>query len=378
MIATPATFDTASTSIMSPAKVERLRSLFDAAQADNTKKTYRKQFRFFLDWCSRHGVPMDSETVITPEVLAAHIEDLHHAGYRLDTIKARVRAVAAFHKEQQARFEKQGLATVASPTGHVLVTTVLRGMKNAIAGREQAGDRGQSKRKAEALWIEDLRALCEVIDDTTLAGKRNLAMLLVGWAGGFRRSELVGVMFEHLAPKDWGYVVTLHSTKTKKTVTKQIRREEGSCKCCPVRALEDWLSAASITTGPVFRSFAKGGTITNRPVPDKFVEDLVKTAAGTAKPRKPRATKKKTAADVATVLPDWLSGTAKLRPGKWSAHSLRRGYISQHLAWGFSEQAVRRQAGFTATSPVFFEYVEEARDHSECRSAMSKPAAGRG
>lgn len=353
---------------------KRIKNLFDAAQAENTKKTYGKQWNLFVEWCSRHGVTVEAETVVTPELLVLHLEDLYAAGHRLDTIKARIRAIAARHKVQAAGFTKQGVPAAPSPTGDVLVTTILRGIRNTIAEREQAGDRSQSKRKAEAMWLEDLRAICDVIDTDTVAGKRNLAMLLVGWAGGFRRSELVGVKYEHVQPKDWGYLVTVHNTKTKKTVTKQIRREEGACKCCPVRALEDWIAAAGIASGPLFRSFEKGGTITSRALPDKFVEELIKAVTGSAAPRKSRATKRTVKDAAKTKLPEWLSDTAKLRPGKWSAHSLRRGYVSQHLAWGFGEQAVRRQAGFTPTSPVFFEYVEEARDHTECRSAMSKPA----
>lgn len=340
-------------SILSTDKVERLKALLDKSNAENTKATYRKQFGYFLAWCSKNGVAFDEATVISPELLALHIEDLHHQGYRLDTIKARLRAVAKFHREQQAARERDGLPAVESPTGHHYVTGLFKGMKGDIAEREQvASDFSQSKRKASCMWVEDVHALCQAVDTSTLAGVRDLAIILVGWAGAFRRSELVSLKVADLQPTEWGYLVSARNTKTNKTVTKQLRREPASAPWCPVRALEAWLAASGIKDGFVFRSFNMAGMQRNKPLvltdkglPDKCVEMLVKK----------------------------LAKRAGLREGKWSAHSLRRGYVSQHLAWGVAEQAVRRQAGFTATSPVFFEYVEEARDHTEHRSMLSKP-----
>lgn len=344
-------------SLLTPERAERMRTLFAEANSENTRNTYRKQFRYFVEWCSKHGVTVAGDTAIWPELLASHVEDLHHSGYRLDTIKARVRAVAAFHKEQQAHNQQAGKPVISSPAGHPIVTKLLKGAKNNIAGREQAsGDFSQSKRKAEALWIEDLASICSKIDTTSLVGKRDLALVLVGWAGGFRRSELVGLQTTDVKRTEWGFLVTARNTKTKKTVTKQIRREAEHNLWCPARALEGWLTSAGITEGHLFRSFNMDGmnkkkplVMTNKPLPDKCIETLVKK----------------------------LASLAGLRPGKWSAHSLRRGYVSQHLAWGVSELAVRRQAGFTPTSPVFFEYVEEARDHTELRSMLSKPTVAR-
>ena len=173
------------TSIMTPEKVERMKALLAKSNAANTVATYRKQFGYFLAWCTKNGVAMDKTTLITPELLGAHIEDLHHQGYRLDTIKARLRAVAKFHHEQQAQRERDGLPTVESPTGHHYVTGLFKCMKNTIAEREQvASDFSQSKRKALCMWVEDVHALCQAVDTSTLAGVRDLAMILAGWAGG--------------------------------------------------------------------------------------------------------------------------------------------------------------------------------------------------
>ncbi len=343
--------------IMSAEHAVLMNALYEEAHSGNTKRTYQKQFGYFVQWCTDHGLPFDpSKDVVTPEHLAVHITDLFKQGSRLDTIKARVRAVAAFHKIQQEHRSKQGVERMPSPTGDHKVTKLLQGMRNTIAKQVQAGDARQGKKKALCMWSDDLFRCAATINSDTIEGKRNLAVLLVGWAGGFRRSELVSVKVEHLEWKRTnefdGIVITLHSTKTKKKVTKQIRREPASAPWCPVRALEAWLAVADVKAGFVFRSFNMLGmsktkplAITDKGLPDKCVDLLVKK----------------------------LAKDASLAEGKWSAHSLRRGYISQHLAWGVEEQAVRRQAGFTPSSPVFFEYVEEARDHAETRSSLYAP-----
>jgi site-specific recombinase XerD len=334
--------------VVTKEKQERLRTLFEGANAENTKLTYNKQLQGFLRWCRANDVEFDLATsVVTPELLVDHIEDLHHQGYKLDTIKSRVRAIAALHKAQAFAFEKlhgkEGLLFPPSPTAHFTVTTALRGAKNSIAEQEQAGNFEQAKKKALTLWHEDLVRLCKGIDTNELAGARDLALVLVGWCGGFRRSELVGVRVEHIEHHPWGLVVTVHKTKTGKPYKKQLKREAEHEVLCPVRALEAWLQRAGIEEGVVFRPVNKASVVGSTALCDKQVELVVKKYAK----------------------------RAPLRAGKWSAHSLRRGYVSQHLAWGLEEQDVRRQAGFSPKSPVFYEYVEEAKDKTTVRSSVS-------
>jgi site-specific recombinase XerD len=335
-------------------KEERLHRLVGLARSKNTVLTYHKQIRYFNEWCQAKGLQFGVDTLITPEVIEDHIEDLHHQGKKLDTIKIRVRALAAWHKAQVELLRKQGedVSSIVPPTSNPAVTTILQGIKNDIAEAQSAASgtdkvRSQGKTKAEALWQEDLFAICKQVDTSNLIGKRELALVLVGWAGGFRRSELSSITVENIQPTAWGYLVTLPKTKTGKKVVKQIRRESAASMWCPVRALEDWLEASKVASGYVFRSVNKAGKVTEQPYPDKLIEVLIKK----------------------------LAAKAELRSGKWSAHSLRRGYVSQHLAWGVNELAIRRQCGFTATSPVFYEYVDEVRDHSEVRSGLSKPTA---
>lgn len=348
---------------LSEEKEERVRALFEGANAENTKRTYRKQLQGFLLWCQENKVNFDLGTsIVSPELLVDHIEDLHHQGYKLDTIKSRVRAIAALHKFQAVNFEKvqgkNGLNFPPSPTAHPHVTTALRGAKNKIAEEEQAGNFTQAKNKALTMWHEDLVQICKGIDTSKLAGVRDLALVLVGWCGGFRRSELVGIRLEHIEAQPYGLLVTIPKTKTGKPYKKQLKREAENEPLCPVRALEAWLHKAKISEGIVFRGVNKAQAVSPSGLCDKQVDLTIKKHTA-------KLTKAVKNEEGEVHLP------AKLRAGKWSAHSLRRGYVSQHLAWNLEEQEVRRQAGFSPKSPVFYEYVEEAKDKSTVRSSVS-------
>jgi integrase len=329
-------------------KKERLNKLFENSNAENTKLTYTKQLRYFEEWCRAKGIQYGANCIVTPDVLVDHLEDLFTEGKRLDTIKARVRVIAAFHKWQAEAFRKLGKEIPPSPTASPIVTNLLKGIRVSIADKKQQGDTAQAKAKALCMWQEDLYRLCQAITEpkvltSSRAQKRALALVLVGWAGAFRRSELVAIKKSHLKPTAWGYIVTVPKTKTGNEYTKQLKREDSSAPWCPVRALEEWLEMVGNESEYVFPSFHKNGRFRNSHVPDKLVETIVGTYAE----------------------------EAKLRPGKWSAHSLRRGYASQHLAWSVEEQQVRRQMGMTATSPVLHEYVEEATDYKTTRSSVS-------
>lgn len=348
---------------ISKEKEERVRSLFEGANAENTKRTYRKQLKGFLRWCQENKVKFDLDTsIVSPELLVDHIEDLHHQGYKLDTIKSRIRAIAALHKFQAVNFEKvqgnRGFTFPPSPTAHPHVTTALRGAKNNIAEKEQAGNFEQTKTKALTMWHEDLVQICTGIDTSKLSGVRDLALVLVGWCGGFRRSELVGVRLEHIEPQPYGLLITIPKTKTGKPYKKQLKREADNQPLCPVRALEAWLHNAKISEGLVFRGVNKAQAVSPSGLCDKQVDLTIKKH--TAKLTKAEKNEK----GEVIIAP-------KLRAGKWSAHSLRRGYVSQHLAWGLDEQEVRRQGGFSPNGPVFYEYVEEAKDKSTVRSSVS-------
>jgi integrase len=123
------------------------------------------------------------------------------------------------------------------------------------------------------------------LDIATLSGKRDRAMLLVGYASALRRSELVGLSVPQLARRGDGYVIHLGRTKTDQVGKGRmvgVPAFEGS-PLCPVAALDAWLAAAAITSGPVFRKVTRYQTLTTHALTPAAVALIVKrtaTAAG--------------------------------------------------------------------------------------------------
>jgi site-specific recombinase XerD len=109
-------------------------------------------------------------------------------------------------------------------------------------------------------------------------GFRDRALLLVGFAGAFRRSELVALNIEDLEETDLGFKVTIRHSKTDQEGRGQTIAIVKGSVACPVAALKAWLAAAAITTGAVFRSVKKGGKVANR-LSAQSVADIVKTYA---------------------------------------------------------------------------------------------------
>jgi integrase len=142
----------------------------------------------------------------------------------------------------------------------------------------------------------------------TLAGLRDRALLLLGFAGAFRRSELVALNIEDLEECDGGMRVRIGRSKTDQEGHGVTIGVVPGTVVCPVRALKDWLSAARITEGPVFRPVAKGGRIFETHLTDKSVANIVKRYA------------------------------AKLGfdPKAFGGHSLRAGFLTSAAAKGAS------------------------------------------
>jgi site-specific recombinase XerD len=116
----------------------------------------------------------------------------------------------------------------------------------------------------------------------TLAGKRDRALLLLGFAGAFRRSELMALDVQHLTESDEGLRVLIAASKTDQDgegATVAIAR---GTEACPVRAVREWLDAAGIESGPIFRPINKAGVVGAQRLTDQSVALIVKAYAGHA------------------------------------------------------------------------------------------------
>lgn len=211
----------------------------DAADAPATLRAYASDVKNFEAWCQRNGL---TAFPATPAVVGAYLAAAGE-GYAMQTLRRRVAAIA----------RASGVSGNPLDTKHPAIRETLRGI-----GRTH-GSRG---RKAAALTTAELKSLSRACGND-LAGERDRALLLVGFAGALRRSELVSLDAEKLTWLEDGVKLLLEKSKTDKEgkgaeVVVVYGRNEATC---PVRALKQWLEHAQIRSGPVFRKVNKFGRV---------------------------------------------------------------------------------------------------------------------
>ena len=191
----------------------------------------------------------------------------------------------------------------------------------------------------------DLRRMLKTVSAETLKGKRDRAILLVGFATGSRRSELVGLAVDDIEETPEGLVITIRRSKTDQEgrgIVKGIARGEHP-ETCPVSALLDWLQAAAITSGPVFRHIGKGGRLEGQ----------------------------LTAQSVALVIKAACKA-ARLDATKYSGHSLRAGLVTQAAKNGVAVSDIMRQTGHKSTETVnrYVRKVQVFEDNASARLGL--------
>jgi integrase len=232
----------------------------DAADAPATLRAYAADLENFKAWCARSGL---TALPATPEVVGAYLAAAGE-GYAMQTLRRRVAAIA----------RASGVAGHPLDTKHPAIRETLRGI-----GRTH-GSRG---RRSAALTTDEIRKLSDACGPE-LTGLRDRALLLTGFAGALRRSELVGLDVEHLAWSEDGVRLLLTKSKTDKDgegaeVMITIGRHEATC---PVRSLQRWLEAAGVRSGPVFRKVNKAGRPEARRLSEDAVRQILKRCADAA------------------------------------------------------------------------------------------------
>ena len=210
-----------------------------AAVSDNTRRAYRSDLRHFLDW----GGAIPASDGVIAEYLAQHAGAL--------SVATLARRVASISKAHTAK----GLP---NPVRSELVRSTLRGIRRA---------HGQPQRRAKPLTKEDLFSVLAATGDG-LKNARDRALLLIGFAGAFRRSELVAINVTDIEPVKQGIVISIRHSKTDQEGTgREIGIPHGRTRWCPVAAFNDWLERAGIEEGPIFRPVDRHGRMQGHPYP---------------------------------------------------------------------------------------------------------------
>jgi site-specific recombinase XerD len=225
-------------------------------KAPATRAAYRSDFAAFRVWCLAKGV---DALPASPESVAAYLAHEAVNGASASTVTRRCAAIRYAHR----------LADLEPPTSSECVRATLRGIRRTLGAAPA--------RKSPAL-AEMVRAMALTTPDS-LKGLRDRALLLLGFAGAFRRSELVALDLGDIEETDEGIRVTIRRSKTDQEAHGQTIAIVRGGATCPVKAIKAWLAAAQITEGALFRPVAKGSKLGIHRLTDKSVCDLVKAYA---------------------------------------------------------------------------------------------------
>jgi len=232
--------------------------LAKAEKAASTRKAYGTDFRLFEAWCATRSV---AALPAAPETVAAYLAA--NAGTsKASTLGRRIAAIRYAHK----------LAAHPLPTDAEGVKATMRGIRRTHGSARV--------RKAPALAGKVIGMVATAPDK--LAGLRDRALLLIGFGGALRRSELVALDVADIQETETGLLVTIRSSKTdqeREGATIAIARGDVAC---PAKALREWLEAAGIESGPIFRPIDKAGTVRASRLTDRSVANIVKAYAGRA------------------------------------------------------------------------------------------------
>ena len=277
---------------------------FRAARAGSTIRAYTHDWQQFRAWCEANGfvsLPASPQTVI---LYSTDLAKNH--GKRWNTLSRRIAAISQLHS--QAGFE--------SPTRSWAVKQFLQGLRREL---------GIAPIRKRPVLVGDLQEILKQIPNSLL-GKRDRALLLLGFSGAFRRSELVGLDAKDIEVQRAGIALTIGRSKTDQEGQGRILGipygiEEATC---PIRALEAWRNAAEIQSGPLFRPVNRHGRV------------LASRLSGEG---------------VAIVVKRYVEKLG-YDPAHFAGHSLRAGLATSAAAAGKSERAIMNQTGHRSIMTV--------------------------
>ena len=292
---------------------DRARGYVDAASSANTRKACAADWKHFAAWCRRSNLaplPHPQTVGLYITACASGTAERGAKANSVSTIERRLSSLSWNYAQRGLTFDRKDRH----------IATVMAGIRNSHA---------RPPVQKEAVMAEDIIAMVETLDRGSLRGLRDRAMLLVGFAGGLRRSEIVGLDLKADQTEDgrgWievldkGMLVTLRG----KTGWREVEVGRGSSDAtCPVAAIETWIKFAKLAHGPLFRRVTgQGKAVGSERLNDKEVARLVKRAAMAAGVR----------GDLSEIE----------RAFKFSGHSLRAGLASSAEV---DERYVQKQLG---------------------------------
>jgi site-specific recombinase XerD len=289
------------------------------SKAANTWKAYQADLRDFATWCRGYGL---ASLPATPETVAAYIAYLApHC--KVSTIQRRLSAMSQQH----------AAAGFDSPTHSATVRLTMQGIRRTHAPQ-------QTVRKVRPAVTSIIYKLVDPLG-TSLIDQCDRALILLGFAGAFRRSELVQLRLADITETEDGLRVVLRQSKTDQEGEGFVKGIPygHEHKTCPVRAWQAWKEAAGITEGRAFRSLTRHSKL-GTSLSDRAVAEMMKRRAK----------------------------AAGLEYNDYSGHSLRAGLATAADQAGVSERVIAKQTGHKSL-PVLRGYIREGSLFTENAAA---------
>ncbi|MER2250991.1 site-specific integrase [Methylorubrum podarium] len=284
---------------------EIVRAYQRASKADVTVRAYKSDWREFQAYCARTGFP---SAPASPEAVAAFLVAEAKVGRSASTIGRRCAAISYAHK----------LAKQPDPTGDEEVRATMKGIRRRI---------GVAPKRKAAATDEIVAAMLMRMPDT-MTGKRDRALLALGFAGAFRRSELVALDVADLVGHADGLRVMVRRSKTDQEGQGIEKAIPHGRFIRPVALIREWLDAAGITEGAVFRPVSRSGRVRGLSLKNERKGTPASLAAGERPElQKTSVPSRLTTQAVADIIKRYTAA-AGLDPALFGAHSLRAGFIT--------------------------------------------------
>ena len=292
---------------------ETLTNLKNSKSA-NTVRAYKSDFEDFSLFCVKNGfksIPTE------PKIVSLYLTYLSSKDVKTSTIKRRLVSIGVIHKIKGHYLD----------TKHPIIVENFMGIKRL---------KGVSQNGKKPILINDLKQIIDVINmqkEPDIKKLRNKALLLLGFAGGFRRNELISLNLEDLDFVFEGLKINIKRSKTDQFGEGFIKGipHFDNYLYCPVKNLQKWLNISKLKKGPVFVRFSKGSNLTNIRLTDQ---------------------------SVALIIKDYLA-KAGIDNKNYSGHSLRSGFATSAAEAGAEERSIMAMTGHK-TSQMVRRYIREA------------------
>lgn len=283
------------------------------SKSSNTLRAYKSDFKDFKNFCHKHG---QKSLPTEPKIVSLYLTYLSKNS-KWSTLKRRLVSINLIHKLKNHYLDIK----------HPIIIENLLGIRRSI---------GSIQKGKKPILVNHLRSIINIINQQNnqeLKKCRDKTIILIGFGGGLRRSEIVAIDYEDLEFVKEGLKITIKKSKTDQF-------GEGMIKglpyfdnevYCPVINLKKWLEISQIKKGPIFRRFSKGSKLTNNRLTDQTV---------------------------ALIIKKYLN-LAGIENSNFGGHSLRSGFATTAAEFGADERSIMAMTGHKTTQMVR-RYIKEA------------------